>query len=130
MLKHCKILGLNIHKQSPKNIPSSVDEKERTISYDVTCLLQHLITDELDNLISTIILSTNGSICKEVETSQKHPKYLFLCDKEDRRKCSFVRSRNLIRNEQSLQNITHYTKNGEIEERHNNGGFIQGDNIN
>ena len=104
-------------------------EKEAAISYDITSLLQQLITDELDNLISTIILATNGSTCKEVETFMKHPIGLYLVDKEHNRKCSFARSSHLIRNEQNFQNITHSMKNGEKEQEHKNCGMVQGDDV-
>jgi hypothetical protein len=125
--KNIHIVGFKLNERSTKY--SSVDEKESEISCDITSLLQQLITDELDNLISTIILATNGSTCKEVETSLKHPKDLYLVDKEDKRKCSFVRSRHLIRHEQSLPNITRCMKNGETEQKHKNCGIIQGDDL-
>ena len=129
MLKNIYILGFKLNEQSSIYTHLNVDEKESTVSCDITSLLQQLITDELDNLISTIILATNGSTCKELETSLKHPKDLGFIDKEHKRKCSFVRSRHLIRNEQSLHNITHSMKNGETEQQHKNCGIKQGDGI-
>ena len=110
-----------------------VSETEARISYDITTVLQQLIADELDNLISTLILATNEITCgKEVENiSQKHQKELFLSDKEHKRKRIHIRTRNLIRNEQCSQNFTHcepeLNGDGKCEQRHTNFVFKQGD---
>ena len=104
------------------------------ISYDITTLLQQLIADELDNLISTLILATNEITysSKEVENiSQKHQRKLFLSDKEHKGNRIHIRRRNLIRNEQCSQNFTHcepeLNGDGKCEQRHTNFGFKQGD---
>ena len=100
----------------------------------MTTLLQQLIADELDNLISTLILATNEITCssKEVENiSQKHQRKLFLSDKEHKGNRIHIRRRNLIRNEQCSQNFTHcepeLNGDGKCEQRHTNFGFKQGD---
>ena len=126
--------GLNLHEQVLQFMPV-VGETEARISYDITTVLQQLIADELDNLISTLILATNEITCeKEVETiSQKHQKELFLSDKEHKRKRIHIRRRNLIRNEQCSQNFTHCTPvqdDGKREQRHRSFGFKQGDYCN
>ena len=107
---------------------------EAKISLDITTILDQLIADELDNLISTLILATNEITCssKEVENiSQKHQRKLFLSDKEHKRNRIHIRTRNLIRNEQCSQNFTYCAPelygDGKCEQRHTKFGFIQGD---
>ena len=111
-----------------------VSQTEAQISNDITTILDQLIADELDNLISTLILATNEITfgAKEVEnTLQKHRKELFLSDKEHKRKRIHIRTRNLIGNEQCSQNFTHCTpehyENEKRELRHTSFGFKQGD---
>ena len=111
-----------------------VSQTETQISNDITTVLDQLIADELDNLISTLILATNEITfgAKEVEnTLQKHRKELFLSDKEHKRKRIHIRTRNLIRNEQCSQNFTHCTpelhEDEKRELRHTSFGFKQGE---
>ena len=111
-----------------------LNHTDAKISYDITTLLQQLIADELDNLISTLILATNEITysSKEVENiSQKHQRKLFLSDKEHKGNRIHILTRNLIRNEQCSQNFTHcepeLNGDGNCEQRHTNFVFKQGD---
>ena len=101
--------------------------KSASLSNDITIVLQHLITDELDNLISTVLLASNGIFCKDAETSQKHPKGLLFVDKEHKRKSSHICLRNQIENEQGSQSCILCKQNEENERRHKNDLITQGD---
>ena len=99
---------------------SSLDEEELNVSNQIISAVQLLITDELENMISNIMLPLNQLTCKQVNTDlQKHlQRDLFCADKEHNRTlCNEIRLRNLIRSEQSSpSNFLHWTDNEAKEE--------------
>ena len=93
---------LALHQQILHTTSTAI-ETSALLFYDTAILLQQLITDELDNLLSVVVLAHNGNIFEDKEASKKYLQGILSIHKDNKRKYSHICSRSKDGNEQVPQ---------------------------